>query len=100
MQELDALSPLAPHHQPHNLAAIQAVAETAPDLPQVACFDTAFHASQGRVARMLPLPAALREQLRLIESLRDEARDPHVRAEFERVLAERRAGGTPSAPGR
>ena len=58
--ELEGLSPLAPHHQPHNLAAIHAVAETAPELPQVACFDTAFHATQSRVARMLPLPASLR----------------------------------------
>ena len=62
LQELEALSPLAPHHQPHNLAAIRAVAETAPDLPQVACFDTAFHATQDSVARTLPLPRALREQ--------------------------------------
>lgn len=62
LQELDALCPLAPHHQPHNLAAIHAVAATAPDLPQVACFDTAFHATQSKVARMLPLPAALRER--------------------------------------
>ncbi len=62
LQELERLSPLAPHHQPHNLAAIRAVAETAPDLPQVACFDTAFHAAQDGVARMLPLPRALRGQ--------------------------------------
>lgn len=62
LQELDALSPLAPHHQPHNLAAIRAVAQTAPDLPQVACFDTAFHATQDPVAKLLPLPRRLRAQ--------------------------------------
>ena len=62
LEELDALSVLAPHHQPHNLAAIRAVAETAPDLPQVACFDTAFHATQDSIARCLPLPRTLREQ--------------------------------------
>ena len=62
LRELESLSPLAPHHQPHNLAAIRAVAETAPDLPQVACFDTAFHATQSPVARTLPLPGSLREQ--------------------------------------
>lgn len=62
LRELEALCPLAPHHQPHNLAAIRAVAATAPDLPQVACFDTAFHAAQHRVARMLPLPASLRDK--------------------------------------
>ena len=59
---LDVLSSLAPHHQPHNLAAIRAVAAAAPDLPQVACFDTAFHATQDPVARLLPLPKSLREQ--------------------------------------
>ena len=62
LEELDALSVLAPHHQPHNLAAIRAVAETAPNLSQVACFDTAFHATQDSIARCLPLPRALREQ--------------------------------------
>ena len=62
LRELDALSVLAPHHQPHNLAAIRAVAETAPDLPQVACFDTAFHATQDSIARCLPLPRALRKR--------------------------------------
>ncbi len=56
IDELEALSPLAPHHQPHNLAAIRAVTARAPDLPQVACFDTAFHATQPAVARRLPLP--------------------------------------------
>jgi len=40
---LDALAPLAPLHQPHNLAAVRAVAKARPSLPQVACFDTAFH---------------------------------------------------------
>ena len=59
MQALEALSRLAPHHQPHNLAAIRAVSTVAPDLPQVACFDTAFHATQPAVARRLPLPGAL-----------------------------------------
>ncbi|MDJ0740062.1 MAG: acetate/propionate family kinase [Gammaproteobacteria bacterium] len=62
LQALDALCPLAPHHQPHNLAAIRAVAATAPDLPQVACYDTAFHAGQEAVAQLLPLPRALRDQ--------------------------------------
>lgn len=62
MLRLDALSPLAPHHQPHNLAAMHAVSAVAPDLPQVACFDTAFHAGQSAVARRLPLPAALRDK--------------------------------------
>jgi acetate kinase len=62
LTELDGLSPLAPHHQPHNLAAIRAVQATAPELPQVACFDTAFHTGQPAVARRLPLPARFRDQ--------------------------------------
>ena len=55
--ELAALEPLAPHHQPHNIAAIRALMAQRPALPQVACFDTAFHATQPAVARRLGLPA-------------------------------------------
>jgi acetate kinase len=43
LKDLRALVPLAPLHQPHNLAAIEAVSERLPDVPQVACFDTSFH---------------------------------------------------------
>ena len=50
------LTPLAPLHQPHNLAAIRLIAERAPDLPQVACFDTSFHATQPEVNRLFALP--------------------------------------------
>lgn len=57
--DLDQLAPLAPLHQPHNLAAIRALAEIAPDLPQVACFDTAFHRTQPRVAQLFALPRKL-----------------------------------------
>ena len=53
---LESLIPLAPLHQPHNLAAIEAVAEHAPGLPQVACFDTAFHRTSPEVAQMFALP--------------------------------------------
>ncbi|SIO60435.1 acetate kinase [Singulisphaera sp. GP187] len=53
---LDELVPLAPLHQPHSLAAIRAVAEHVPDLPQVACFDTAFHRGQPAVAQLFALP--------------------------------------------
>jgi acetate kinase len=48
--------PLAPLHQPHNLAAIRAVQEVQPELPQVACFDTAFHRTQETVAQFYGLP--------------------------------------------
>ncbi len=57
IETLAALSPLAPHHQPHNIAAIRAVAARLPKLPQIACFDTAFHATMPEEARRLPLPA-------------------------------------------
>jgi len=56
---LEELVPLAPAHQPQALACIRVVAETWPDLPQVACFDTAFHRSQDRLAQLYPLPRAL-----------------------------------------
>lgn len=56
---LDALSPLAPLHQPHNLAAVRAIAQHRPRLPQVACFDTAFHQAQPEVARRVALPRGL-----------------------------------------
>ena len=59
--DLEQLVPLAPLHQPHNLAAIRALAEVAPKLPQVACFDTAFHRTQPRVAQLFALPRALTE---------------------------------------
>jgi len=56
LSELRALIPLAPLHQPHNLAAIEAVADEAPWLDQVACFDTAFHRTQPAVAQSFALP--------------------------------------------
>jgi acetate kinase len=56
LRELARFEPLAPHHQPHNLRAIRVLAARSPDLVQVACYDTAFHASLPPVARRLPLP--------------------------------------------
>lgn len=56
---LEELVPLAPLHQPHHVAAIRALRAIAPRLPQVACFDTAFHATQAPVARAFGLPRAL-----------------------------------------
>ena len=56
LADLYRLVPLAPLHQPHNLAAIEAVFERLPDVPQVACFDTAFHRGQAGVAEVIPLP--------------------------------------------
>ncbi len=62
LRELAQFKLLAPQHQHHNLAGIESVARVMPDLPQVACFDTAFHASQPAVHRILPLPQQLRDQ--------------------------------------
>ena len=59
---LQALAPLAPLHQPHNLAAIRALRKLRPELPQVACFDTAFHRSQPALAQSFALPRAITEQ--------------------------------------
>jgi acetate kinase len=61
LEELRALVPLAPLHQPHNLAAIEAVLELLPGVPQVACFDTGFHRGQPAVAELVPLPREIRD---------------------------------------
>ena len=61
LAELHELVPLAPLHQPYNLAAIEAVFERLPGVPQVACFDTSFHRGQPAVAELIPLPRELRE---------------------------------------
>ncbi len=53
---LTDLVPLAPLHQPHNVAPIEALRRLLPDLPQVACFDTAFHMTQPEIAVRFPLP--------------------------------------------
>jgi acetate kinase len=62
LAELEAFVPLAPLHQPHNLAAIRAVAQRVPALPQVACFDTAFHRTQPAAAQPFALPRRYAEE--------------------------------------
>lgn len=59
---LEAFCPLAPLHQPHNLAAIREIARMAPHLHQVACFDTAFHHAMPAVATRLALPRRFAEK--------------------------------------
>ena len=59
LEALAALVPLAPLHQPHNLAGIRAVAAAFPEIPQVACFDTAFHRGHAFVNDAFALPRAL-----------------------------------------
>ncbi len=60
--DLARLIPLAPLHQPHNLDAIRAIAELQPTLPQIACFDTAFHRSQPEIAQIFALPRTITAQ--------------------------------------
>jgi len=62
LEALDALCPLAPLHQPHNLAAIRAIARLIPHVPQIACFDTAFHHDMPEVATRLALPRVLTDR--------------------------------------
>ncbi len=56
LDDLAKLAPLAPLHQPHNLAPIRTILNVAPEIPQVACFDTAFHRSQSYLAQAFALP--------------------------------------------
>lgn len=59
---LHALEPLAPLHQPHNLAAIDILQSGQPDLPQYGCFDTAFHAQHDPLFHEFALPQSLRDK--------------------------------------
>lgn len=60
--KLDRLVPLAPLHQPHNLAPIKILLQRTPPPPQVACFDTAFHHTHPPVAQAFALPPAITER--------------------------------------
>src|SRR3954470_1308184 len=62
LQALETLVPLAPLHQPHNLEPIRIVRRRLPGMPQVACFDTAFHQSQSDIATLFALPREMRER--------------------------------------
>lgn len=62
LQKLEALTPLAPLHQPHNLAGVRAVLSLHPDLPQVACFDTAFHQGHADAFDRFAIPRALHDK--------------------------------------
>lgn len=57
--DLEQLIPLAPLHQPHNLAPIRLILEQMPDVPQIACFDTGFHHTNPALAQLFALPMAL-----------------------------------------
>jgi len=59
---LEQFVPLAPLHQPNNLAPIRILLERQPDLAQVACFDTAFHSTQPALAQSFALPAEITDR--------------------------------------
>jgi acetate kinase len=62
LKKLEAYIPLAPLHQPHNLNPIRTVAQLGGDIPQVACFDTAFHATNPPEAQLFALPRELSQE--------------------------------------
>jgi len=62
LAQLSRYNSLAPLHQPHNLAGIQAFAKAFPALPQIACFDTAYHATVPALHSSFALPESLRSQ--------------------------------------
>jgi acetate kinase len=62
LNDLTGLTPLAPLHEPHNLAPIRAIMKAAPQLPQIACFDTAFHRTQPNLAQAFALPRRFAEE--------------------------------------
>jgi acetate kinase len=59
LDQLECFVPLAPLHQPNNLAPIRTILDRLPDLPQVACFDTAFHRGHAEVADRFAIPEQL-----------------------------------------
>jgi acetate kinase len=61
LADLQKLNPLAPLHQPYNLAAIAAVFQRLPTIPQIACFDTGFHQHHEAVVDVVPLPKEIRQ---------------------------------------
>ncbi len=62
INKIAALSPLAPLHQPHNLAAIKIIKALHASLPQVACFDTTFHLTQEKLATLFAIPRKFTEE--------------------------------------
>lgn len=62
VENLEQFIPLAPLHQPHNLKPIRLLLDNQPQLPQVACFDTAFHRNQPEVAQAFALPPAITDR--------------------------------------
>ena len=62
LTELEKLTPLAPLHQPHNLAAVKIISALMPNVMQIACFDTAFHAHHSSLFTEYALPEKMRDK--------------------------------------
>ena len=62
LEELESLAPLAPLHQPNNLAPIRAIQQLLPELPQIACFDTAFHRNHSELVERFAIPQWLHDE--------------------------------------
>ena len=62
LARLEKYTSLAPLHQPYNLAPIRSILSRFPDLPQIACFDTAFHRGHGALADHFAIPLALHDE--------------------------------------
>lgn len=90
-RRLEDLVSLAPLHQPHNLSAIDAIAQRAPELPQVACFDTSFHRTLPRLAQIFALPRQLADEGVLRYGFHGLSYD-HIAGVLPRYLGERAEG--------
>ena len=91
IRTLTLLTPLAPAHQPHNLAGVEAVSQVWPDLPQVACFDTGFHHTQDRLAQLFPIPRALTDRGVIRYGFHGLSYE-HIAARLPELLGERAEG--------
>ncbi len=92
MTKLTALCPLAPGHQPYNLAGIRAVAARWPETRQIACFDTAFHQTRARINMLYALPRALLDEGILRYGFHGLSYD-HIAGQLAPVLGETAAQG-------
>lgn len=90
---LEALTPLAPLHMPRDLRPVRSLLSRRPDLPQIACFDTAFHHALPRMERLLGLPRSLAEREKLY-------RYGFHGLSYEYIAAELRRLDLPTARGR
>jgi Acetokinase family len=89
LDDLTRLAPLAPLHQPHNLAAPITIKNVAPQIPQVACFDAAFHRKQSYLAQAFALPRRFADAGRFV--LKDVDQDRISRRRHRELEPDRRS---------